>query len=243
MHTSDELLELDNLSVTYGHVTAVDGVSMTVRRGEVVALLGANGAGKSSLLRAINGAGGQRTGTISFEGRSLLDGPRYRVARRGVAHVMEGRRVIPTLSVADNLLLAAHASRRSKRREIPGLLNEVYTYFPRLLERRDQPAGLMSGGEQQMLAIGRGIVSRPDLLLLDEPSMGLAPIVIEEIYEFLGQRMGTLAECGILLAEQSAALALSVSDRAYVLARGRMVFDGLSVELDKEKVASAYLRG
>ncbi|MGW8813037.1 ABC transporter ATP-binding protein [Gordonia terrae] len=243
MRTSDELLELDELSVVYGHVTAVDRVSLSVRRGEVVALLGANGAGKSSLLRAINGTGGERTGSITFEGASLLHGPRYRVARQGVAHVMEGRRVIPTLSVEDNLLLAAHASRRSSRREVPGLLDEVYSYFPRLRERRSQPAGLMSGGEQQMLAIGRGIVARPDLLIFDEPSMGLAPIVIEEIYEFLGRRMGTLSTCGILLAEQSAALALSVSDRAYVLARGRLVFDGPSSELDNERVATAYLTG
>ncbi|PBC35625.1 ABC transporter ATP-binding protein [Rhodococcus sp. ACS1] len=241
MHTSDALLALDNLSVTYGHVRAVDGVSLTVGHGEVVALLGANGAGKSSLLRAISGTGGERNGSVLLQGESLLDGARYRVARRGVAHAMEGRRIIGPLTVADNLLLAAHASQRNERRAVPGRLDEVFSYFPKLYERRAQHAGLLSGGEQQMLAIGRAIVSRPDLLLLDEPSMGLAPIVIEEIYELLRSREGTLASCGILLSEQSAALALGVSERAYVLARGRIVFDGRADELDKEKVAAAYL--
>ncbi|MFI5426593.1 ABC transporter ATP-binding protein [Aeromicrobium sp. UC242_57] len=243
MRTSAALLTLENLSVRYGEVRAVEAVDLTVGVGEVVSILGANGAGKSSLLRAISGEAGHVDGRVSLRDVDLLKGPRYGVARRGVAHVMEGRRVIPTLSVIDNLLLAANASRRVSRGSVPGALEEMYAYFPRLRERQSQAAGLLSGGEQQMLAIGRALMAKPDLLLLDEPSMGLAPIMIEEIYDILRARDGILGECSVLLAEQSAAVALSVSDRAYVLSRGSVVFEGQASELDAGRVAAAYLQG
>jgi len=243
MPTSATLLTLENLSVRYGQVRAVEAVNLTVNRGEVVAILGANGAGKSSLLRAISGEAGHVEGHVHFRDTDLRKGPRHQVARRGVAHVMEGRRVIPTLSVLDNLLLAAKASHRVDRGSTQGMLDEIYTYFPRLRERGKQAAGLLSGGEQQMLAIGRGLMAKPDLLLLDEPSMGLAPIMIKEIYDILRARDGILGECAVLLAEQSAALALSVSDRAYVLSRGEVAYHGAAAELDGDKVAVAYLQG
>lgn len=241
MRTSDVLLELDRVTVDYGHARAVDEVSLMVRRREVVALLGANGAGKSSLLRAISGAAGKVGGRIEINGKDASGWPTHAVARAGVAHVVEGRHVITSMSVEDNLLLAGRATRRSSRGEIAALLDEVYTFFPRLSERRAQVSGLLSGGEQQMLALGRGIMARPDLLLLDEPSMGLAPIVIEEIYDFLRRRAGTLAEAGILLAEQSTALAATVADRACVLSLGRVVFEADAAELDEGRLLKAYL--
>jgi branched-chain amino acid transport system ATP-binding protein len=238
---SDALLELDALSVDYGHVQAVRDVSMSVGDGEVVALLGANGAGKSSLLRAISGAAGATRGTIRLKGQRIDGLAPHRVARAGVAHVPEARRVIGSMSVRDNLELAARSSKRCSRADFGRQLDEVFTAFPRLAERQGQASGLLSGGEQQMLAIGRGIMAKPALLILDEPSMGLAPIVVNEIYTLLRYRTGTLAGCAILLGEQSAALALSVAERAYVMARGRVVFDGAAKELDQTRLVSAYL--
>jgi branched-chain amino acid transport system ATP-binding protein len=241
MPISDALLELEALSVDYGHVQAVRDVSMSVHEGEIVALLGANGAGKSSLLRAISGAAGTTRGAIRLKGRRIDGFAPHRVARTGVAHVPEGRRVIGSMSVRDNLELAARSSKRRSRAEVDTQLDEVFTTFPRLAERQRQASGLLSGGEQQMLAIGRGIMAKPILLILDEPSMGLAPIVVDEIYRLLRDRTGTLAGCAILLGEQSAALALSVAGRAYVLGRGNVVFAGSADELDQTRLVSAYL--
>jgi branched-chain amino acid transport system ATP-binding protein len=243
MRTSADLLELENLAVSYGHVRAVVDVSMHVRDREVVALLGANGAGKSSLLRAISGSARSTGGTIRLNGERIDRLPAHRVARAGVAHVPEGRRVVAPMSVRDNLELAARSSKCCSRSEVSKRVDEVFTIFPRLAERHAQASGLLSGGEQQMLAIGRGIMAKPTLLILDEPSMGLAPIVVEEIYDFLRHRTGTLAETAILLGEQSTALALSVAERAYVLARGLVVFDGHAKGLDHSQMVSAYLGG
>jgi len=242
MPTSVALLELENFSVRYGHVQAVTGVSLRVGQGEVVAVLGANGAGKSSLLRAISGVA-PSTGTAMLNGRRIDHLASHKIARAGLAHVPEGRRVIAPLSVKDNLVMAALAWKRCPKRQVGETLDEVFRMFPRLLERENQTSGLLSGGEQQMLAIGRGLMAKPDLLMLDEPSMGLAPIVIDEIYEFLRDRRGLLATVGILLAEQTAALALSVAQRAYVLAQGQVSFEGAASDVDESRMVAAYLGG
>jgi branched-chain amino acid transport system ATP-binding protein len=241
MPTSDALLALEDVSVNYGHVQAVRNVSLRVDGTDIVALLGANGAGKSSLLRAISGLVSVAGGTIAVGGAVVSGRAPHRISRAGVAHVPEGRRVVAPMSVQDNLVLAAFASKRTMRNEVADRLDEVYAIFPRLKERRGQVSGLMSGGEQQMLAIGRGIMASPKVLLLDEPSMGLAPIVIEEIYELLRNRQGTLAKVGILLAEQSSALALSIATHAYVLSVGEVVYDGPAEKLDERTMLEAYL--
>lgn len=240
MPTSVAVLEVEDLFCAYGGVTAVAGVSLRVEEGQVAALLGSNGAGKSTLLRAVDGLLKPRSGTIRLRGESL-DGTSGRArTRRGIVHVPEGRRVVAPLSVEDNLQLAARASGRRRGSDITDGLEEVYTLFPRLRERRTQTSGLLSGGEQQMLALGRGIMARPEILLLDEPSMGLAPIIIEEIYSFLKNPIGTLEGTAILLAEQSSALAVSVSQHAYVLARGRTTFSGPAHDLDEQATIDAY---
>jgi branched-chain amino acid transport system ATP-binding protein len=243
MLTSEPVLEIERISVRYGHVEAVTEASLRVLKGQVVALLGSNGAGKSSLLRSLSGIESIHSGSIALNGETISGLPAHRVTRAGLAHVPEGRRVVAALTVAENLEVGAHAARRRTGKEIREAMEAVYSIFPRLGERKSQPSGLMSGGEQQMLAIGRALMSKPDVLMLDEPSMGLAPIVIKEIYERLDQREGTIADVSILLAEQSAALALSLADHVYVLARGRVVFDGLPSELSGDAAASAYLGG
>jgi branched-chain amino acid transport system ATP-binding protein len=241
MLTSAAVLDVDRLSVAYGHVQAVEDVSLVVEQGELVALLGANGAGKSTLLRSISGLVAPVGGEIRLAGERIDVLSPDATARRGVAHVPEGRRVIAPLTVRENLEVAALASRRSSRRELGGLLEEVFTTFPRLKERQRQASGLMSGGEQQMLAIGRAMMAKPVVLMLDEPSMGLAPVIVDEIYDLLKARTGSLADVSILLAEQSAELALEVADRAYVLSRGRLSFAGPVADLDAEHMVAAYL--
>jgi len=241
MRTSDALLEVTDLSVRYGHVEALTNMSLTVGRGEVVCLLGANGAGKSSLFRALSGLVPTSSGTVRLEGEPLSLRRSYQAARRGLAHVPEGRRVIAALDVRENLLVAAQASRRRSGREISAALDDVYALFPKLKDRANQPSGLMSGGEQQMLAIGRGLMARPVVLMLDEPSMGLAPIVINEIFEALRNRAGTIADVAILLSEQSSSLALDIADHAYVLSRGRLVFEGTAADVTADVTISAYL--
>jgi branched-chain amino acid transport system ATP-binding protein len=235
------LLEVENVSVRYGSISALSNVSLRLPKGQIVGILGANGAGKSSLLRAISGLIPLDGGQITLNGHRVDGLTAQRIARIGIAHVPEGRKVIAPLTVEENLKLGAEASRRCPRDEIPTRIDEVYSTFPRLRERRTQASGLLSGGEQQMLAIGRAMVTRPDVLLLDEPSMGLAPIMIEEIYRLLADPEGALAQTTMLLAEQSAALALSLASYAYVLVRGTCAFSGPPADLDNEKIVAAYL--
>jgi branched-chain amino acid transport system ATP-binding protein len=234
-------LEVVDLEVKYGNATALHGVSFEVNDGEIVALIGANGAGKSSTLRALSGLaelGKTVKGAITFEGRRIEKKSAHHVARLGIAHVPEGRHVFPGLSVRDNLLLGGY------RRRSDGAINEdleaQYERFPVLADRRDQPAGLLSGGEQQMLAIGRGLMARPRLLLLDEPSLGLAPLMVEQVFR-------TIADLGaaghtIVLVEQLATKALQVAERAYVLETGRIVAEGSVADLGGDtRIRSAYL--
>jgi branched-chain amino acid transport system ATP-binding protein len=244
MPTSAGALVVENLHVRYGPINALSDVSLEVEPGSVVAVLGANGAGKSTLLRALSGLVTAASGSIRLQGEPVQGRKPFEITQRGMAHVPEGRRVVAPLSVEDNLVLAAKAAHRRDQASVTAALDEVYSLFPRLRERRQQTSGLLSGGEQQMLAIGRGLMARPVILMLDEPSMGLAPIVIEEIYELLRNRRGTLSEVGILLAEQSIAMALSVAERTYVLSQGHVIFEGTPEEVGNNRsVLDAYFGG
>jgi branched-chain amino acid transport system ATP-binding protein len=232
------LLEITDLSVNYGGIQALQSISMTIEAGEVVTLIGANGAGKSTALRSISRLLPPRAGQIRYEGRDLLRLRPDEVVRLGIAHSPEGRRMLARQSVLDNLLLGAFT--RSDRAQIQADLEEQLRRFPRLAERRHQQAGTLSGGEQQMLAIARALMSRPRLLLLDEPSLGLAPLVVREIFAIIRQ----LHEGGvtILLVEQNASLALQHADRGYVLEAGQITISGPAPELLRdERVRQAYL--
>ncbi len=238
------LLEVNGLSVRYGAADALRDVSLHVDEGEVVTIIGSNGAGKTTTLRAITGMhipNMVATGTVSFDGRAVLGKSSHAIARRGLVHVPEGRHVFPALSVEDNLLLGAYRLRRTmKAGPRMAKVAEVYELFPRLEARRDQFAGFLSGGEQQMLAIGRGLMAEPKLLVLDEPSLGLAPLLVAEMFEIVK----TLAANGttILLVEQMARQALGVADRAYVLSGGSLIREGSASVLAKDKeVKKAYL--
>ena len=231
------LLAIDQLQVRYGHIEALKGISMHVDAGEVVALVGANGAGKTTLMRTISGLLKPAAGDLSFAGRSLLHVGADRVVRAGIAQSPEGRRVFGTLSVAENLRLGAYTRPDS---ELKAGLDQVYSLFPRLQERQKQYAGTMSGGEQQMLAIGRALMARPSLLLLDEPSMGLAPMVIRQIFEIIAKINATGTT--ILLVEQNAQQALSRSTRGYILETGSITKEGPGRELlHDDAVREAYL--
>jgi branched-chain amino acid transport system ATP-binding protein len=216
------VLEVDGLVVRYGPVTAVRDVHLRLDEGQVAVVLGANGAGKTSTLNALSGALRPAAGTIRFAGADITRAPAHRVARAGLVQVPEGRRIIGPLTVDENLRLGAYHV-RSKRR-VDELLREMYALFPILEERRDKPGGLLSGGEQQMLAFGRALMSEPKVLLLDEPSMGLAPIMVDRIVEAVGR----IAERGlsILMVEQNAAAAFELADHAYVLEQGEVILDG-----------------
>jgi branched-chain amino acid transport system ATP-binding protein len=231
-------LEISELSVDYGRVQALENVSLSVRAGEIVTLIGANGAGKSTTLRSISRLLAARGGTIRYGGRDLGRLRPDEVVRLGIAQVPEGRRVLARQSVLDNLLLGAYT--RSDIREIQEDVERQFSRFPRLAERRRQLAGTLSGGEQQMLAIARALMSRPRLLLLDEPSLGLAPLVVRGIFAIIRD----LHEAGvtILLVEQNANLALQIADRAYVLEAGRLTLSGPAGDLLRdERVRKAYL--
>jgi len=232
------VLEVTELDVAYGEVPALRGVSLTVADSECVSVIGANGAGKSTLLRAISGLLRPRRGAIHFAGQPLDRMPPYDIAGLGIAHVPEGRRVLPDLTVEENLELGAYLpGPKQRRRET---LAWIYEIFPRLLERRRQRAGTLSGGEQQMLAIGRGLMLRPRLLMLDEPSLGLAPIIVDATFEKIAQvrKEGI----GILLVEQNVQRAMGLADRAYVLEGGRVVLSGSSRDvLNDPHVKVAYL--
>jgi branched-chain amino acid transport system ATP-binding protein len=232
------LLRVDNLNVYYGSVQALRGVSFTVSEGEIVSLIGANGAGKSTTLRALSGVVRPSAGSIVHAGKPIAGLPSHRIARLGIAHVPEGRGVFANMSVRENLEMGAYT--RSSRQEVEESFERVFDLFPRLSERAGQLAGTLSGGEQQMLAIGRGLVQRPDLLLLDEPSMGLSPLLVSEIFRMIVEinKAGTT----ILLVEQNASMALAVADRAYVLETGEIALEGKASDLQEDpKVRAAYL--
>ncbi len=234
------LLQIDRLDVFYDSIHALQGISLNVREGEIVTLIGANGAGKSTTLRTISGLVPAQSGGILFEGREILQEKPHNIVALGISHVPEGRRVFGQMTIQENLILGAYAC--SDKCEVQQRLERVYHRFPRLKERHRQLAGTLSGGEQQMLAIGRGLMSRPRLLLLDEPSMGLAPILVEEIYDII-EDINT-GGTTILLVEQNAQMALSVAQRGYVLETGRIVLSGSSQGLtDNRAVQEAYLGG
>jgi branched-chain amino acid transport system ATP-binding protein len=235
------MLAVDQLVVAYGLVDVLKGVSLTVEVGEIVAIVGANGAGKTTLLSAISGLIRTKAGTVSFNGQSLGGRAVEDIVRLGLAHAPEGRRIFPGLTVAENLLAGAAARPRSE--PIEDRLAFVYELFPRLKERRGQRGWSLSGGEQQMLAIGRALMSRPKLLMLDEPSLGLAPIIVEQMFDTI-QTLNKSAGLSILLVEQNAALALEVAHRAYVLETGSVILSGAANALaDDPRVQAAYLGG
>ena len=233
-------LVVDALDVYYGAVHALKGVSLRVEPGEIVTLIGANGAGKTTLLRTISGIVPARSGTVSFEGKVITKLPAHEIVGLGVSQSPEGRMVFANLSVADNLELGAY--RRRDRDGIKQDHEKVFHLFPRLLERRKQLSGTLSGGEQQMLAMGRALMSRPRLLLLDEPSLGIAPLLVRDIFRTIGEinRAGTT----VLLVEQNAHMALGIAQRGYVLETGRVVLEDTAVKLAaNDEVRAAYLGG
>ncbi len=232
------MLKLDAVSASYGSVPAISGVSIEIAEGEAVGLLGANGAGKSTTLRVISGLVKLKSGVIRFAGTDLASLPPHRIPELGIAHVPEGRQVFPEMTVQENLEIGAYVPRAKAERS--STLDLVYGIFPRLAERRKQLAGTMSGGEQQMLAVGRGLMLKPRLLMLDEPSLGLAPVMTDLTFEKIAEihKMGT----AILLVEQNVSRALSLVQRAYVLESGRVIMHGSSAELSGNKqVQAAYL--
>ena len=232
------LLELDGVETYYGAIQALKGISITVREGEIVTLIGANGAGKSTTLRSINGLNHPRKGTIVFKGRDITHDPAHAIVKTGIAQSPEGRKLFPRMSVTENLEMGAF--QRSDRSGIREDMDRVFTLFPRLAERRTQKAGTMSGGEQQMCAIGRALMARPTLLMLDEPSMGLAPIFVERIFETIVEvnKQGV----SILLVEQNALMALHVANRGYVLETGKVALADDAKALAKNpEVRKTYL--
>ncbi len=235
----EPILKVSDINVYYGAIHAIKGVSFEVNPGEVVTLIGANGAGKSTTLQTVSGLLHSRTGSIEFLGENLMGVPAHKVVAKGLAQVPEGRRVFLQMTVEENLEMGAYTRSGG---DIDADLEKVYAYFPRLMERRRQIAGTLSGGEQPMLAMGRALMSRPKLLMLDEPSMGLAPILVEQIFKIIQ----TLHEAGttILLVEQNAQAALSIADRGYVLETGKIVTSGTGTELlASPEIKKAYLGG
>ncbi len=234
------MLKVQGIDLYYGAIHTLHGISFEVHEGEIVSLIGANGAGKSSILNAISGLVPIASGDILFQGASIRKTPAYQLSARGLAQVPEGRRVFSRMTVQENLEIGAFT--RKDRGELPGDMETVFTHFPRLKERRKQIAGTLSGGEQQMLAMGRALMGRPKLLMMDEPSMGLSPLLVQEIFDIIQEinREGTT----VLLVEQNAQMALSLARRAYVLETGRVVKSGLGGDLLKdEDVRKAYLGG
>jgi branched-chain amino acid transport system ATP-binding protein len=235
---NDLVLEVEEIDSYYGSIQALRGMSINVRQGEVVTLIGANGAGKTTTLRSINGIVHPRRGKIRFEGEDITRTPAHEIVKRGIAQSPEGRRLFPRMTVSENLEMGAF--QRRDKQEIREDMDRVFELFPRLEERRDQKAGTMSGGEQQMCAIGRALMARPKLLMLDEPSLGLAPIFVERIFEIIEQinKQGV----SILLVEQNALMALEAADRGYVLETGRVVLaDDAKALKTNEQVRKTYL--
>ena len=232
------MLEIKDLEVYYGVIQAIKGISFEVNQGEVIALIGANGAGKTTTLHTITGLISPKKGSVVFEGKDITKVPAHKIVSMGMAHVPEGRRVFAELSVYENLKMGAYT--RSDKNEIEESLANVYKRFPRLEERRNQMAGTLSGGEQQMLAMGRALMSRPKIILMDEPSMGLSPILVNEIFDIIR----SVSESGttVLLVEQNAKKALSIADRAYVLETGRITMEGNAKDLlEDDSIKKAYL--
>ena len=232
------MLEIKDLEVYYGMIQAIKGISFEVNEGEVIALIGANGAGKTTILHTISGLIAPKKGSITFEGQEITKISAHKIVENGLAQVPEGRRVFPSLSVLQNLKLGAYT--RKDKKEIDDTLKMIYERFPRLEERKNQPAGTLSGGEQQMLAMGRALMSKPRIILMDEPSMGLSPIFVNEIFDIIKQvsASGTT----VLLVEQNAKKALSIADRGYVLETGKIVKEGKASDLlNDEAVKKAYL--
>ena len=232
------LLEIKDLEVNYGVIKAIKGVSFDVNEGEIIALIGANGAGKTTILHTITGLIQAKKGSIVFDGKELTKTPPHKIVSMGMAHVPEGRRIFQQLSVRENLKLGAYT--RKDKSEIASTLKMVYERFPRLEERKNQVAGTLSGGEQQMLAMGRALMSKPRIILMDEPSMGLSPLLVSEIFDIIK----VINESGttVLLVEQNAKKALSIADRAYVLETGKITLSGDAKDLiNDESVKKAYL--
>lgn len=232
------LLEIKDLEVNYGVIKAIKGVSFDVNEGEIIALIGANGAGKTTILHTITGLIQAKKGSIVFDGKELTKTPPHKIVSMGMAHVPEGRRIFQQLSVLENLKLSAYT--RKDKSEIASTLKMVYERFPRLEERKNQVAGTLSGGEQQMLAMGRALMSKPRIILMDEPSMGLSPLLVSEIFDIIK----VINESGttVLLVEQNAKKALSIADRAYVLETGKITLSGDAKDLiNDESVKKAYL--
>ncbi|AOH55883.1 ABC transporter ATP-binding protein [Peribacillus muralis] len=234
------MLKIEDINVYYGNIQALKGVSLSINEGEIVTLIGANGAGKSTMLKTVSGLLKPKQGKILYEGQSIGGKAAQSIVKMGISHVPEGRRVFANMSVEENLQLGAYL--RKDKAGIKQDMEKVYELFPRLLERLKQQSGTLSGGEQQMLAMGRALMAKPRLLLLDEPSMGLAPLLVKQIFHIIEEinKTGTT----ILLVEQNANLALSIADRAYVVETGRIVLSGKSEELTtSEEIKKAYLGG
>jgi branched-chain amino acid transport system ATP-binding protein len=237
--STDTILKISNIESYYGPIMAIRGVSLTVPRGRIVAVLGANGAGKTTILKTISGVLDPQKGTVEFEGKSIQRMDADRIVRLGLSHVPEGREVFPFLSVRENLAMGAFL--RHDKGGVAEDLERVFGYFPRLRERIDQPAGSLSGGEQQMLAISRALMNRPKLLLLDEPSLGLSPLLVKEIFAII-QRVNAEQGVSILLVEQNARMALEAAQYGYVLEVGRVVMDDTSERLmDSKDIQEFYL--
>ena len=236
------MLEVRNLSVNYDHITALAGIDLQVKEGEIVTLIGGNGAGKTTTLMAISNLVAKLEGTVTYGGVDITDMPPHRIVRMGICHVPEGRHIFPALTVKENLVAGTMGNPALTAADKTRLFQEVYALFPRLSERMQQGGGSLSGGEQQMLAIARGLMMDPRLILLDEPSLGLAPILVEEIFDLILKIKA--AGRTILLIEQNAAMALQVADRGYVLVSGRITLQGSGKELlDNPEVRKAYLGG
>ncbi len=232
------LLKVDNIHVYYGAIHAIKGISFEVNEGETVALIGANGAGKSTTLKTVSGLMHPKSGSIHFMGKDITHAQAHNLVPQGLAHVPEGRRIFLQMSVQENLEMGAF----TRKGDLTAALDNVYAHFPRLKERRKQIGGTLSGGEQQMLAMGRAMMISPKLLMLDEPSMGLAPILVEQIFDIIKElrKAGTT----ILLVEQNAGMALDIADRAYVLETGKITLSGTGKELaESDEVKKAYLGG
>ena len=232
------MLEVNDLQVYYGMIHAIKGVSFHVNEGEIIALIGANGAGKTTILHTITGLIAPKGGQVVFEGKDITKTPAHKIVELGMAHVPEGRRVFAQLSVYQNLKMGAYT--RSDKNEIEESLEMVYKRFPRLEERKNQMAGTLSGGEQQMLAMGRALMSKPRIILMDEPSMGLSPILVNEIFDII--QSVSASGTTVLLVEQNAKKALAIADRAYVLETGKISLDGNAKDLlNDDSIKKAYL--